>query len=163
MLLMISFRLLMYSCFCDSLCSRGGKCLVCQSNDFWKVVFTGLNGSTESRVREALKLNTNLIRFSISAGDFCPFFRRYILIKTTALQFMFYSKHGQTLRKSFLYYTSCSAEFVVEWGLVIFIPLQPLVMDLYLQTLKTSWIYCVKAHRIKILDMKERTLWARRG
>lgn len=83
MLLMISFRLLMYSGFSDSLCSRAVKCLVCQSNDFWKVVFTGLNWSSESRVREALKQYVNLIMFSISAGDFCPFFCQDIVIKMT--------------------------------------------------------------------------------
>lgn len=72
MLLMISFQLLMYSRFSNWLCSLGGKCSVCQSNDFWIVVFTDSNGSTESRMWKALQLYVNLIRFSISADYFCP-------------------------------------------------------------------------------------------
>ncbi len=90
----------MYSRFSESLCSPGGKCLVCQSNDFWKVVFTGLNWS---RVREALELYVNLIRFSISAGEFCPLFSLDILIKMTSMQFMLQHTYRRW-SKSLVYY-----------------------------------------------------------
>lgn len=69
--LMISFRLLMYSCFFPSFISLGGKCLVCQSNDFWERYLQACMGMPKVE-REALEQCVNLIRFSHLGRRFRP-------------------------------------------------------------------------------------------
>lgn len=91
-------------------------------------------------MREALKLYVNLISFSISAGDFCPFVALDILIKMTAVQFMYYRRQSHKLRKSFVRRAPCCPNFVTDCDAAADASFTTLSeCDLHLLTLKISW------------------------
>lgn len=112
------------------------------------MVFTGLNGSTKRRGREALKLYVHLIRFSISAGDFCTLFSLDILIKMTVMQFLFYKGQCHKLNNMCLVWLNLL--------LTVTDPLQPLM---WIRSLHTyNFMELLSKNMLNLyFSMKERT------